>query len=69
MKEFIEVPASRASLAQRKPAYGIGINDADYMTEQNINGKKVRCPYYRTRPIKTALYAKNGYYFPPLKTG
>jgi len=59
MKEFIEVPASRASLAQRKPAYGIGINDADYMTEQNINGKKVRCPYYRRwRDMLKRCYSK-----------
>lgn len=42
MKDFIEVPASRSSLLRRKPIYGLGINDADYMIE--VDG--VRCPFY-----------------------
>ncbi len=42
MKEFIEVPANKASLAQRKLVYGIGINDADY----NIKSGSNRCPFY-----------------------
>jgi len=39
---FIEVPASKKSLGNRRPIYGVGINDADYMTQ--YQGE--RCPYY-----------------------
>jgi hypothetical protein len=46
MKEFIEIPACKQSLGQRKLVYGVGVNDADYMTQPLVNGKLVRCPYY-----------------------
>lgn len=46
MNEFKEVPASNNSIAQRKPVFGVGINDADYLIEQRINGKQTKCPYY-----------------------
>lgn len=39
---FIEIPASKKSLSSRKPVCGIGINDANYLTEVN----KVSCPFY-----------------------
>jgi hypothetical protein len=32
----------------KKLVYGIGINDANYMVCQKINGKPQLCPYYRT---------------------
>lgn len=32
----------------RKPVYGIGINDADYSVYKTINGKTVICPFYAT---------------------
>lgn len=48
MPEFIEIPASKKSLVNRKPVYGVGINDADYVTRPKINGDQVVCPYYRT---------------------
>lgn len=44
---FIEKSASKSSLSRRKLIYDVGINDADYITSQKINGKIVRCPYYR----------------------
>lgn len=47
MKDFLRVPATKKSLAKRKPIYGIGINDADYITNPEINGKTVTCPIYR----------------------
>lgn len=30
-----------------KLVYGVGVNDADYFTQQKINGKKYTCPFYR----------------------
>ena len=47
MQEFKEIPASRKSLAFRRPIYGKGINDAPYMSELRIDGVRVRCPFYR----------------------
>ena len=47
MQEFIEVPANNKSLAARKPIYGIGTNDAAYVTQITINGKVHICPYYK----------------------
>lgn len=44
MREFVRVPASRASLAQRRPVCGVGVNDADYM----INNGGKRCPIYES---------------------
>ena len=44
---FIEKPASKNSLAQRKNVFGVGINDAPYMSHYtDENGKRFRCPYY-----------------------
>lgn len=45
--QFIEIPASKKSLAMRKPVFGVGINDADYMTGAKVNGKQTKCPYYK----------------------
>lgn len=47
MNTFKEVTASNLSLGQRRLVYGIGINDATYMTNQIIDGKRSMCPYYR----------------------
>lgn len=47
MGNFIEKPASLNSLANRKPLFGFGINDADYLVTTKINGKRLTCPYYR----------------------
>ena len=48
MKEFIERPASNMSLSRRKLNYGVGVNDAWYITSyKNDEGKKVWCPYYQ----------------------
>lgn len=44
---FIEKPAKKQSLEQRKPVFGVGINDADYVTSPKINGKRVFCPFYK----------------------
>lgn len=46
MREFVEIPASKKSLAFRKPLHGVGINDAEYMTTPIVSGKRLICPYY-----------------------
>lgn len=48
LPEFIEFPASKISLSIRKPVYGVGINDADYVTHIIISKERVYCPYYAT---------------------
>ncbi len=48
MTKFIEIPASKISLAARKLVCGVGINDADYLTQVVTNGKRVTCPIYVT---------------------
>lgn len=35
------------SLSQRKLKYGVGNNDADYLTQPVVNGKQIRCPAYK----------------------
>lgn len=32
---------------KRTLIYGVGINDADYVTNTTVEGKKIKCPYYR----------------------
>jgi len=44
---FIEIPASKRSISQRKLVYGIGINDADYVTQPSVNGRQVTCGIYK----------------------
>jgi len=46
---FVEIPATNISLAARKPVFGVGINDADYITDYRPKGKsRIRCQYYVT---------------------
>lgn len=45
---FVEIPASKRSITQRKLIHGIGINDADYDVHPTINGKRLLCQFYRT---------------------
>ena len=47
MNKFIEIPASKHSIVMRKPLYGVGDNDADYMVKPEIDGKLVHCQFYR----------------------
>ena len=46
MSEFIEVKANARSMSLRKPVYGVGVNDSDYITDRRLNGKRNFCPYY-----------------------
>ena len=44
---FPIIPANKQSISQRKLAYGIGINDADYVVTPTIDTKQTICPFYR----------------------
>lgn len=44
---FIEIPANKRSISKRKPVFGVGINDADYIVCPLINGKQAPCPFYK----------------------
>jgi len=48
MQEFIEIPANINSLSKRRPKFGVGVNDASYMVNPKIDGKRSMCPYYKT---------------------
>ena len=46
---FIEAnyPTTARSIANRKPLFGVGINDAHYATQPIVNGKQIVDPAYR----------------------
>jgi len=44
---FIETEASIHSIVMRKPIFGVGFNDAEYITSKSVNGKMTSCPFYR----------------------
>ena len=46
MNDFIEIKATKQSLAQRKKVYGKGINNASYLTGTVQGGRRRKCPYY-----------------------
>ena len=49
MPEFIEIPATKSSISKRRRLFGIGVNDAPYLTSStNVpSSKMIRCPFYR----------------------
>jgi hypothetical protein len=56
---FEEIPASSQSLARRRIILGFGINDANYLTQPTVNGKKEICPYYtKWRGMISRCYSK-----------
>jgi len=54
MNDFPIIPACKRSYGKRRSIYGVGINDADYMTgihsdhPENKTGKELFCPFYNT---------------------
>jgi len=49
--DFSIIPANKLSIAARwlgKRIYGVGINDADYITSPTIKGRQLVCPLYKT---------------------
>ena len=47
MSGFMEVKANAGSIGRRKLVFGVGINDANYIIDLPINGKRMACPFYR----------------------
>lgn len=57
---FIEVPANKLSRAKRGLIYGIAVNDADYVTQARVNGKRTICPFYsRWKNMLDRCYSAN----------
>ena len=48
MTAFQEIPANKKSINRRKLILNIGINDANYLITQKIDGKTIQCIFYRT---------------------
>lgn len=46
MSKFIKIKANNQSIGQRKPIFGVGTNDADYMVQPTVNNKQITCPVY-----------------------
>ena len=53
-------PATAISIAGRKPLFGVGENDAHYMTAPTVNGKRIKDPAYRawSGMLTRAYYTK-----------
>lgn len=43
---FIEIPANKQSIGNRKLVHGVGINDAPYKVNYHSGKKLTRCPFY-----------------------
>jgi len=48
MEQFPYVKPNAKSLAMRRPVFGVGTNDAPYMTTVKTDRGRVGCPYYIT---------------------
>lgn len=46
MIQFEERPLTTPSKYRRRKIYGVGINDAEYVTHYRIGGRELRCPFY-----------------------
>lgn len=46
MNNFIEIPANKRSISQRRLKFGIGVNDSPYLVKQRVNSKQLICPFY-----------------------
>ena len=59
MHKFEYRPSNSRSAAKRRLILGVGINDADYMIEVRIDGKRLVCPAYRAwKHILRRCYCK-----------
>lgn len=42
-----------------KLVFGVGINDADYVVQPTVNGKRVQCPFYKTwKSVLARVYSE-----------
>lgn len=44
--KFIKTLANKSSISHRKLVHGVGINDAQYVTQPRVDGVQQLCPYY-----------------------
>ena len=59
---FIETPVSKFGLSNKKPLYGVGVNNAPYHVYYKINGVRIICPFYRKwQGMIIRCYSKNKY--------
>ena len=56
---FVEIPVKNLH-KNRRPVFGVGINDAPYKTHIKIDGKKYSCPFY----LRWHGMLKRAYYQP-----
>ena len=46
MNNFPIIPVTKRATSLRRLIYGVGVNDATYLTEVKVDGKRVACPFY-----------------------
>ena len=48
MNTFIEIPAGKNSISNRKLVFGVGVNDSNYtVTSRSTENKQIMCPFYK----------------------
>lgn len=58
--DFPFVPTDKKSMVNKKPLYGIGINDANYLTSARFGDKKIKCHFYSSwAAMITRCYSDN----------
>lgn len=63
-----EYPVTKESLLNRRPVFGVGINDADYVISPQLDGVRLVCPAYRlwaamlTRSYSSKFHDENPTY-------
>jgi len=56
---FKEIKETNVSKAHKKLVHGVGINDADYIVQPIIEGKRICCPFYKAwRDMIARCYSK-----------
>lgn len=69
-REFPIIEANPTSIAGRDLVYGVGINDAGYLTQPIVDGIRMRCPFYqRWRAMLTRCYSSKYHKRFPTYTG
>ena len=60
MNNFPIIPVTKSAKSSRRLIFGVGINDAEYLTQTKLNGKTVACPFYmRWKSMITRCYSSN----------
>ena len=68
--QFIEVPVTSRSFLVRSKVCDVGINDASYVTERSVAGRRERCPFYSVWVAMLGrCYGSNGHPTRPTYAG